>query len=250
MAAETSLYRSCCDEVLVHAACAAQKGPRGRQCIGSLPLGCPLSATVRLSCCQPPRKESAMASTTQRRPIPGSERTALPGAHIVGAADPQERLMVTVLVRRRPASPGLTAMLEARSARLPGQRQHMRHEEFAAAHGADPYDLDKIEAFAHEHDLDIVAVNTAQRRIVISGTVASLSAAFGVSLARYEHPGGTYRGRTGPVHVPAELAPLIQGIFGLDNRPQARPPLCLLQAQEGAPQPRAGSLSYTPLQGA
>jgi kumamolisin len=124
----------------------------------------------------------------------------------------------------------------------------MRHDEFAAVHGADPDDLNKIEAFAHEHDLDIVEVNAAQRHVVLSGTVASLSAAFDVSLARYEHPGGTYRGRTGPVHVPAELAPIIQGVFGLDNRPQARPHLRLLQAQDGAAQPRAGNFSYTPPQ--
>jgi kumamolisin len=185
-----------------------------------------------------------MASTTQHRPIPGSERTALPGAHIVGTADPQERLMVTVLVRRRPTSPGLTAMLEQEH-RLPGQRQHMRHDEFAAVRRC-PDDLNTIEAFIQARSRHRRS-QPAQRRVVLSGTVASLSAAFGVSLARYEHPGGTYRGRTGPVQVPAELAPLIQGIFGLDNRPQARPHLRLLQAQEGAVQPRAGNLSYTPL---
>ena len=35
---------------------------------------------------------------------------------------------------------------------------------------------------------------------------------------RYAHATGVYRGRTGPLHVPAEFAPHVHSIFGLDNR--------------------------------
>ena len=56
---------------------------------------------------------------------------------------------------------------------------------------------------------------------MLSGTAAQMSAAFGVSLGRYEHPGGVYRGREGHVHLPAELRDVIVGVFGLDDRPQA-----------------------------
>lgn len=189
-----------------------------------------------------------MASPKSRIPVPGSERTPLPGARLVGAADPHERLLVTVLLRRRATSTGLTALVEEMGARSPQTRRHPSREEFAAAHGAEPSDLEKVEEFAHEHDLDVVEVNAAQRRVVLSGTVAALSAAFGVYLAHYEYPGGTYRGRTGQVHVPDDLAPLIQGIFGLDNRPQARPHLRFFTEKEGAVQPRAADLSYTPPQ--
>jgi kumamolisin len=114
-------------------------------------------------------------------------------------------------------------MIEEMGARPPHTRQHLSHEEFAATYGADPDDLEKVEDFAREHDLDVVEVNAAQRRVVLSGTVAALSTAFGVYLAQHEYPGGTYRGRTGPVHVSGDLAPIIEGVFGLDNRPQTRP---------------------------
>ena len=40
--------------------------------------------------------------------LPGSERSPLPGARLVGKADPNERLEVTVLLRRREAA-GLKA---------------------------------------------------------------------------------------------------------------------------------------------
>src|SRR5205823_189509 len=36
-------------------------------------------------------------------------------------------------------------------------------------------------------------------------------------------PGGTYRGRVGTVHVPDDIAAIVEGVFGLDDRPQARP---------------------------
>jgi len=58
---------------------------------------------------------------------------------------------------------------------------------------------------------------------VLSGDAQSMSAAFGVTLKQFEHDGGTYRGRTGSISVPADLAGIVEGVFGLDNRPQAEP---------------------------
>ena len=67
----------------------------------------------------------------------------------------------------------------------------------------------------------------AQRTIVLSGTAQTVSAAFKVQLVQYSSPQGNYRGRVGPVQVPADLQPFIEGIFGLDNRQQARPHIVL-----------------------
>src|SRR5262249_41105826 len=44
-----------------------------------------------------------------------------------------------------------------------------------------------------------------------------------VELRTYEHAEGTYRGRQGEIFVPAYLAPVVEGVFGLDDRPQVRP---------------------------
>jgi len=186
--------------------------------------------------------------STKRIAIAGSERDALRGAHVVGPADPKERILVTVAVRRRPSGQGLTAKIEELSNRLPLERQHLSHEEFAALHGADPRDLKKVMAFASDHGIKVVESNTAQRRIVLSGTVASFSTAFGVSLAKYEHPGGIYRGRTGPVLVPEDLAPIIEAVLGLDDRPQAKPHIRILKQEEGVAGPRVAGTSYTPIQ--
>ena len=189
-----------------------------------------------------------MAAITSRHPLPGSERSMLPGAHMLKAADPHERILVTVLLRRPVTSHEFSSLLNEVATRPLRARSHLSREEFATTHGADPKDIDKIESFAHEHGLDVVEVHAAQRRVVLSGTSMALSAAFGVTLSQYTLPGGVYRGHIGPIHVPADLAPLIQGVFGLDNRPQARPHFRLLTAQKGVGQPRTTETSYTPPQ--
>jgi kumamolisin len=140
-------------------------------------------------------------------------------------------------------------MAEELGARPPDQHDYLSHEEFASAHGADPKDIEKVQSFAHQHGLDVVDIKVPQRRIVLSGTVASFSNAFGVYLARYEHPGGSYRGRTGPVHVPEDLAPIIEGVLGLDNRPQAWPHFRLAGLQERGRESRAEGMPFFPPQG-
>jgi len=58
---------------------------------------------------------------------------------------------------------------------------------------------------------------------VLSGTVAQFNDAFGVDLQQFEHAAGSYRGRTGAIHLPDELHGVVTAVLGLDNRPQARP---------------------------
>ncbi len=178
--------------------------------------------------------------------VSGSERDLLPGSRKVGAADPKERISVTVLVRRRTSPEVLTSRIAEMATRRPTEREDLSREELAASYGASPEDLEKVKQFAHDNKLDVVFVSAAERRVVLSGTVAAFCHAFGVQLARYEDPNGTYRGREGPVQVPKDLAPIIEGIFGLDNRPQARNHMRLLNEGVGVAQPRAGGISYSP----
>jgi kumamolisin len=185
-----------------------------------------------------------MSESKRRVPLPGSERTALPSARPIGAADPAARIEVTVVVRPRPTGEGVAAA--ASSAQLPRERQYLSRAELAAATGADPDDVAKVENFARAHGLDIVATSIPRRSVVLAGTIAAFSAAFGVELQQYEHPGGTYRGRTGPIHVPAELAPIVEAVLGLDDRPQAAPHFRILPPTEGAAQPHVSG-GFTPL---
>jgi kumamolisin len=87
-----------------------------------------------------------------------------------------------------------------------------------------------------------------RRSVVLSGTTATFGPAFGVSLHQFEHAGGTYRGRTGSISVPAELTEVVEGVFGLDNRPQADAHFQRLHPEGGAAATRAGGASFSPPQ--
>jgi kumamolisin len=167
-----------------------------------------------------PGQKGNMSSPKDRISLRGSVRAPLPGAHAVGAANPDQPIEVTVLLRPRTAKQSLK--LEELGARPPRERKHLTREELGSNSGAAPQDIASIEAFAHDYQLAVVEANAAERRVVLSGTVANFSKAFDVELKRYEHPGGSYRGRTGSVHLPTDIADIVQGVFGLDDRPQAK----------------------------
>ncbi len=164
-----------------------------------------------------------MMTAKQRSPVPGSERSVPPRDRLIGRPDDTLRAEVTVVVRRRAAArPAVVAEGVSANAqqRLP---RHLSREEFANQYGANPSDVERVAAFAREHGLDVVSRDAARRTVVLGGPLSALASAFGVELGLYEHAGGHYRGRLGAVLVPAELGPVVEGVFGLDNRPQARP---------------------------
>src|SRR5271163_2495355 len=152
-------------------------------------------------------------------PLKGSERQPVPGAKSVGKSDPKERLEVTVIVRRRAADDLQKKVKEL----VKGGRSHISRDEFAKTYGAAPADFAAVKKFAEKHGLAVVQEDAARRSVVLSGTVAHFNDAFGVDLQQFEYDGGSYRGRTGAVQLPPELKGIVEGVFGLDNRPQAKP---------------------------
>ena len=103
------------------------------------------------------------------------------------------------------------------------KRQYHSRGEFSVLHGADPTDIAAIEAFAHENGLTVVESSAARRSVVLKGTAANMQTAFGTKLAHYTITAGEYRGRTGPLTIPANLHDIVTAVLGLDNRPIAKP---------------------------
>jgi len=178
-------------------------------------------------------------------PLTGSERAPMHGAKEVGPANPKEQVDVTIRLRSRA---GKKPIVSAEAFTKPiKERTILSRSEFEQRHGADPDSIAKIEAFARENSLTVKEKSAARRTVILSGTVAAMSKAFGVELKEYQHPTGRYRGRTGAVQLPAELHDVVEGVFGLDNRPQAKPHFRRRRGQAGARADTA-SLSYTPTQ--
>lgn len=154
--------------------------------------------------------------------IPGSQ-CDLRDTQRVGTPHPQERIEVSVLVRRPLTSPGLPS-LEEFSSQSPFEQKPLSHEEFETLHGADREDIEKVRDFAVEHELVCLDVNRAQRVVTLSGPISAIEQAFGVKLVNYEHPdAGPFRAHEEPISIPEELASIVTGVFGIDTRPVAKP---------------------------
>ena len=158
-----------------------------------------------------------MPSPTAIRPIEGSERRPAPGARRVAAENPSATLSVTIRLRRRPDAPVLPVHKGADT-----PTGHISREEFADKFGASTADIDLVVSFARTHGLEVEETSAAKRTVKLAGTVEQMNRAFGVELARYESPTEEYRGREGAVQMPENVAQVVEGVFGLDDRRMAR----------------------------
>jgi kumamolisin len=165
-----------------------------------------------------------MAAKSARKSVPGSDKQAMPKAKPAGKLDPEERIEISVLLRPRADTRGA---MEARNFTSPelASRQYASREALAAERGAAPDDIAKVEAFAQDHHLTVVEESIPRRTVKLSGTIADLEAAFRPNLKQWKVGSRTFRGRTGPISVPADLANIVVAVLGFDNRPAVRPHL-------------------------
>ncbi len=175
----------------------------------------------------PPRSTRPSEPGNYRR-LEGSELQARPPDELLAPADPADSLKVTIIVRRRsdgPAVPDHSYYAET----SPSQRRRLPAEEFARKYGAAEDDLAAVRSFAEAHGLEILDSNAARRSVVASGTVAQFNETFAITLNTYRHQvrrspldaeprTENFRGYEGSISVPEELADVIVGVFGLDNR--------------------------------
>jgi kumamolisin len=186
-----------------------------------------------------------MSTPNNTLPIAGSERAPMEGAQEIGPANPNETVDVTIRLRSRA---GKKPIVSADAYTKPIEdRTILSRKEFEQRHGADPESIARVETFARQHKLTVKEKSAARRTVILSGTVTAMNEAFGVELKEYDHPTGKYRGRTGAIHLPTELHDIVEGVFGLDNRPQAKPHFRRRRGVAGA-RAESVNLSYTPPQ--
>jgi len=142
------------------------------------------------------------------------------GAQRVRDIDPDQQITVTVTVRGRDLE-GLDATVRQLDRTPLAERRHLTRAELAERHGADPNDLERVASFYREQGLEVVEESVARRSVVVRGSARAVAAAFQVGFGTYGLEGDTYRGLDGPYSIPADLADIITGVFGLEDRPQA-----------------------------
>ncbi len=184
-----------------------------------------------------------MAPTRNKRTkLAGSERTVFKAAKVVGKSDPTERIEITIMVRPRESAatgPARADALLSAAARPQSARQYVTREAFANERGADLGDIASVGQFAHDHNLTVTHSSVAERLVRVTGTLGDLSRAFDASVKQYRLGRIAFRGRTGSLSVPANVADKIVGVFGFDTRPAARPHFRALGAAAGGKVPSA-----------
>lgn len=182
-----------------------------------------------------------MTSISGQKIISGSEKNPVFNARSLGPTQAEQQIEITL--RLRPAKTPAPQMDTADAQSL--NRQFMTREEFAKNYGASASDIAKIKNFAKQKNLIVLDANAAQRRVVLSGTASALDKAFGTKLEEYEHDNGTYRGRTGHLTAPDDVADIIEGVFGLDDRAQAKLKFKMID-RTGFAQAHVNGRSFTP----
>jgi kumamolisin len=151
-----------------------------------------------------------------------------------------------VIVRQKPGSPEVPDLQHWQDT-PPEQRTYLSAEEFYERHGAAQEEVNRVAEYLTSQGLRVVEQHAGRRRIVAEGTAAQMNSAFGVTLNRYRAPerivprpprregegrpfgdhleiaAHEHRGFEGPVHLPANLAGLVEAVIGLDNRRMGRP---------------------------
>jgi kumamolisin len=153
-------------------------------------------------------------TTTKTVELKNSRHQIPAGSRALRRTNGRRWLELTLGIRRGKPLPDLAAL----DAQLPRKRSYLSRQTLAGVYGSDPAAVAAIQAFAKAHHLVVTRDDRASARLGLAGTVADLSAAFGVTLFDYSHASlGNFHARTGTVNLPPELAGSITGVFGFSN---------------------------------
>ena len=141
---------------------------------------------------------------------------AAPAGNLVGDLSPAENISVTVLAKTK----GTPFLMERYLDRISNGATPLTDAQIEAKFGTDSVSSDVIHKFAADHGLTVADQTKASGRIILEGSPEQMQSAFGANLQQFEQNGVNFRGRTGTLSVPSEVAPHIKGVLGLDNRPQ------------------------------
>ena len=194
---------------------------------------------------EPPGQRRPRARAARRRALSGSERARPAGHDIIGPADADDELAVTIVVRPKAGAPPLPDLGYWQRTPL-RERRFLTAGEYAERYGADPADLDAVAAFATAHGLTVLDSHAGRHTVSVLGTVGQLNAAFGVTLNRYrdhlppQHPRSPemaaarhaqpeqahseHYGYDGAVQLPADIAGVVAGSQGWIPGTWACPP--------------------------
>ena len=116
-----------------------------------------------------------------------------------------ENITVTIRLRRKKDLPPIGKLLT--------------REQYLNDYSSAQEDAAKVEAFAHEHLLSTAVIDLARRSVMLTGKLSDFETAFNIKFKKHNN----YRDFSPEVQIPEELKDIVVGVFGLQNKPIARP---------------------------
>jgi phospholipase C len=156
-------------------------------------------------------------------PFEASRRHPLTAATRVGAVPDDEQIEVSIYLKPRDVTP------------TPVSGEHPRDTLRKARVTAHAGDIKLVTDFAADNGLTVVSVDPGRRLVRVAGPAAKLQAAFRTVLSYYHDGKQSFRGRSGILSLPEDLADVVESVLGLDTRPQATPRLKRFQNAEVMP---------------
>ena len=169
--------------------------------------------------------------TGQKVTLAGSYRAEPQGAIYVGNVDPDERIVITVHLKRRspdkfqPGSASDLARLSQPITRRALAAQRRRTHARAAA---------RIRKLAKANRVTVRSFDLAQRIVVLQPSAQTLAEVLGATLRIYDDGRDRFRARVGRLRIPKEIAPWTRAILGFDTRPFAARPVDFVRSLAGA----------------
>ncbi|MBX9685396.1 MAG: S53 family peptidase [Candidatus Obscuribacterales bacterium] len=151
----------------------------------------------------------------------------------VGPSNPEADMSATVFLKSRASALKMDRYI-TRMAEGKAQALSDLNNAFQEKFGAKPESLEALTKFAEDHKLSVVESDLRSGRVLLSGKTGDFQTAFDVTLKDYATSAGIRQGHVGGLSMPAELAPHVRAVFGVDMRPAATPNFKLSQIQPEA----------------
>ena len=169
------------------------------------------------------------APGAQARPapkaVPHTKPAWLGHAQHLGHADAKSGVNARVYLAPNGGTNALKAAVAAVSTPGSASYKHfLSPTQYQAQYGTTDATVHQVPSWLTSNGLKVTGVESHNRYVSISGTVAAAQKAFGSSIDRYRHDGQTVQAPTSDLTVPGSVAGSVLTVTGLDTTPQRNAP--------------------------
>src|SRR6202049_4990451 len=158
-------------------------------------------------------------------------------AHMVGPADAQQQLNLSVGLQLRNQSDLSSLLSDLNNPRSSRYHQYLTPQEFAAQFGPTADQVQQAKSYLQQQGLTVTSVSPNGLLIDATSTVAPAEAAFHVTINNYVLGANAFFANANPPVIPGALSSIITSIGGLDNSVKMHPLYHRVSPKNSKPKP-------------